>query len=49
MEKILIVDDDADIRRAFRRNLERDELQVVDASSGEEAISKWRRNAPTWS
>ncbi len=40
MDKILIVDDDADIRRAFRRNLESDGLHVVDASSGEEAIKK---------
>jgi nitrogen regulation protein NR(I) len=40
MEKILIVDDDADIRRAFRRNLEREDLQVIDASSGEEAIKR---------
>ena len=40
MEKILIVDDDADIRRAFRRNFERDDLRVIDASSGEEAIKQ---------
>jgi len=38
MEKILVVDDDADIRRAFRRNLETDVLKVVEAASGEEAI-----------
>ena len=38
MEKILVVDDDADIRRAFRRNLESEALQVVDAPSAEEAI-----------
>ncbi len=38
MEKILVVDDDADIRRAFRRNLESDVLKVVEAGSGEEAI-----------
>jgi two-component system nitrogen regulation response regulator GlnG len=38
MEKVLIVDDDADIRRAFHRNLEREGLQIVDAGSGEEAI-----------
>jgi two-component system nitrogen regulation response regulator GlnG len=38
MDKILVVDDDADIRRAFRRNLEREELRVIEAGSGEEAI-----------
>jgi nitrogen regulation protein NR(I) len=38
MDKILIVDDDADIRRAFRRNLERDGQQVVEAGDGHDAI-----------
>jgi len=38
MDKILIVDDDADIRRAFRRNLETPELQIVEAGDGTEAI-----------
>jgi nitrogen regulation protein NR(I) len=38
MNKLLVVDDDADIRRAFRRNLEREDLHVVEAGSGEEAI-----------
>jgi nitrogen regulation protein NR(I) len=38
MEKILVVDDDADIRRAFRRNLESDSLHVVDAAAAEDAI-----------
>ena len=46
MEKILIVDDDADIRRAFRRNLEREDLQVIDASSGEEAIKRVAMERP---
>ena len=38
MQKILVVDDEADIRRAFRRNLEGPELQVVEAGDGTEAI-----------
>jgi len=38
MDKILIVDDDADIRRAFRRNLECDTLQIVEAQDGPSAI-----------
>ena len=38
MDKILIVDDDADIRRAFRRNLESETLQIVEASDGPSAI-----------
>jgi nitrogen regulation protein NR(I) len=46
MDKILIVDDDADIRRAFHRNLESDGLQVVDAASGDEAIKMVARERP---
>jgi len=38
VDKILIVDDDADIRRAFRRNLESDTLQVAEAQDGPSAI-----------
>jgi two-component system nitrogen regulation response regulator GlnG len=38
MEKILIVDDDAGIRRGFRRNLEREGLTIFEASNSEEAI-----------
>src|SRR2546430_2041260 len=38
MEKLLVVDDEADIRRAFRRNLERPDLHIVEAGSGEDAI-----------
>ncbi len=47
MDKILIVDDDADIRRAFHRNLEGDGLPVVDAASGDEAIKMVARERPT--
>ena len=46
MEKILVVDDDADIRRAFRRNLESPELKVVEAASGEEAIRQVAAEKP---
>ncbi len=35
---ILIADDEADIRRAFRRNLEREGLRLVEAGNGEEVI-----------
>ena len=38
MDKILVVDDDADIRRALRRTLERDDLQIDEAASGEDTI-----------
>jgi nitrogen regulation protein NR(I) len=39
-EKILVVDDDAAIRRAFHRSLETETLRVVDACSGEDAIKQ---------
>lgn len=38
MNKILVVDDDADIRRAFRRSLEGDDLTIAEASDGPSAI-----------
>jgi two-component system nitrogen regulation response regulator GlnG len=47
MDKILIVDDDADIRRAFHRNLESETIQVVDAASGDEAIKMIARERPS--
>ncbi len=38
MEKILVVDDEADIRRAFRRNLETESLRIVEAEDAHDAI-----------
>jgi nitrogen regulation protein NR(I) len=46
MDKILVVDDEADIRRAFHRNLASDALQVVDAGNGEEAIRMIAKERP---
>ena len=46
MDKILVVDDEADIRRAFHRNLASDTLQVVDAGNGEEAIRMIAKERP---
>ena len=37
--KILIVDDDADIRDVLRLLLEKDGYEIVEASNGEDAIS----------
>ena len=47
MDKILVVDDEADIRRAFHRNLASDTLQVVDAANGDEAIRMVAKERPT--
>ncbi len=47
MEKILIVDDDAYIRRAFRRNLEGDDMQVLEADCGEKIIPIIAREQPS--
>jgi nitrogen regulation protein NR(I) len=46
MEKILVVDDDADIRRAFRRNLESEILHVVEAGAAEDAIRMVAQERP---
>ncbi len=46
MDKILVVDDEADIRRAFHRNLASETLQVVDAGNGEEAIRMIAKERP---
>ena len=46
MDKILIVDDDADIRRAFRRNLESDTLQIFEAADGPSAIHQVAATQP---
>jgi two-component system nitrogen regulation response regulator GlnG len=47
MDKILVVDDEADIRRAFHRNLASDTLQVVDAANGDDAIRMVAQERPT--
>jgi nitrogen regulation protein NR(I) len=46
MEKILVVDDEADIRRAFRRNLESDVLRVVEGSDAHDAIRQVAAEQP---
>jgi two-component system nitrogen regulation response regulator GlnG len=38
MQKVLVVDDEADIRRAFRRNLEGPDLAILEAADGAEAM-----------
>jgi two-component system nitrogen regulation response regulator GlnG len=46
MAKILVVDDEADIRRAFRRNLEPDGLTIVEAADGTQAIRQVAAEQP---
>jgi two-component system nitrogen regulation response regulator GlnG len=46
MEKILVVDDDAAIRRAFRRSLQREDLEIVEAADAEETIGQIARERP---
>ncbi len=46
MEKILVVDDEADIRRAFRRNLETDTVRIVEAGDGHDAIRQVAAEQP---
>jgi CheY-like chemotaxis protein len=43
---VLVVDDVADTRRLMRRVLERAEIRVVEAATGEEAIESIARERP---
>ena len=44
-ERILIVDDEEDVLELVRYNLDRSGYQIITASSGEEALSKARKNS----
>src|SRR5258708_1732358 len=46
MDKILVVDDERDIRYAFHRMFDSDTLQVVDAASGEEVVEAVAKQRP---
>jgi CheY-like chemotaxis protein len=46
MKKVLIVDDDADIRALYRLILRREGLEVIEAKSGPEALAKAKTEAP---
>ncbi len=45
-EKILIVDDDLDILRILKDNLELDGFRVIEASSGKKSLQEFEREAP---
>ena len=44
--KILVVDDDPQIRRVMRATLSGNHYEVVDARSGEEALDRFRQEMP---
>lgn len=44
--KILIVDDDQNILRLYKEELEEDKYSVVTASDGKEALEKFEKEAP---
>ncbi|MCC7373701.1 MAG: sigma-54-dependent Fis family transcriptional regulator [Verrucomicrobiales bacterium] len=46
MDKLLIIDDEVDIQRSFRRLLEGQDIEVHTASSGEEALDRLPGLAP---
>lgn len=44
---VLVVDDDADVRELFRRTLARDNMSVVEAANGAEALQQLRGQKPS--
>jgi DNA-binding response OmpR family regulator len=47
MNKVLIVDDDPDIRTLYGLLLRREGFEVIEAGSGQEALSKVQAETPT--
>ena len=46
MDKLLLVDDEADVQYSFRRILDSSEIELTTASSGEEALATIPRLKP---
>jgi CheY-like chemotaxis protein len=46
-QPVLVVDDDADVRELFRRTLARDQMPVIEAANGEEALRQLRAQKPS--
>ncbi len=47
MNKVLIVDDDPDIRTLYRLVLRQEGLEVIEAENGQEALDKIQAEAPS--
>ena len=45
-KKILIVEDDGNIRELLRLYLEREGYEITEASNGEEGVEQWRKVNP---
>lgn len=46
MSRILVIDDDPDVRQLLRKALESDKHEVVEAENGKEGVRLWRANRP---
>lgn len=46
-QPVLVVDDDPDVRELFRRTLARDNMTVIEAANGKEAIQMLRTQRPS--
>ena len=46
--RILVVDDDPQIRRVMKATLVGHSYEVIEARTGEEALERLPRNCPTW-
>jgi DNA-binding response OmpR family regulator len=47
MTKVLVIDDEAPIRRLCRVNLEAEQMDVIEAADGPSGVVKRRTNDPT--
>ena len=46
MARILIIDDDPDVRRLLRVALEKDQHDILEAGDGNEGMRRWRDGRP---
>jgi DNA-binding NtrC family response regulator len=46
MARILVIDDDPDVRQLLKTALELDKHEVTEAENGKEGLRRWRENRP---
>lgn len=46
MSRILVIDDDPDVRQLLKTALELDKHEVLEAENGKEGVRRWRESRP---